>query len=43
MSMQISVMIPNFNHGHLLESCIKLYANQQFIPAEVIVVDDGYF
>ena len=39
--MKISVFIPNYNHGHFLQKCIKKYASQEFKPFEIIISDDG--
>jgi glycosyltransferase involved in cell wall biosynthesis len=38
--MRISVFIPNYNHGHLLDVCINLYLIQSVKPHEIIIVDD---
>lgn len=39
--MKISALVPNYNHGHYLDRCIKRYVNQEFKPIEIIIVDDG--
>src|SRR6266516_1219724 len=37
----VSVIIPNYNHGHLLERCIGALLNQSRRPDEIIIVDDA--
>jgi len=37
----ISVIIPNFNHGHYLDDCLEALLNQSQKPLEIIVVDDA--
>jgi glycosyltransferase involved in cell wall biosynthesis len=37
----ISVIIPNFNHGHYLDDCLEELLNQSHKPDEIIVVDDA--
>lgn len=37
----ISVIIPTYNDGDLLERCLRSVAAQQALSVEVIVVDDG--
>lgn len=37
----ISVVIPSFNDGHLLEPCLRSIGSQSLTPLEVIIVDDG--
>lgn len=37
----VSVIIPNYNHAHFLESAIGCYLSQTCDPLEIIVVDDG--
>ena len=39
--MKISVLIPNYNHSHYLERCIKRYVYQKLKPIEIVIVDDG--
>ena len=39
--MKISVLIPNYNHGKLIEDCLMRYINQTKLPYEIIFVDDG--
>jgi glycosyltransferase involved in cell wall biosynthesis len=35
------VVIPNYNHGHLIEDALAAIGRQTMAPAEVVVVDDG--
>ena len=37
----LSVVIPNYNHGHCLPDCLNGIFQQSVAPLEVIVVDDG--
>jgi glycosyltransferase involved in cell wall biosynthesis len=37
----MSVVIPNYNHGHLIEEALAAIRGQTMLPAEVVVVDDG--
>ncbi|OGH81259.1 MAG: hypothetical protein A3I29_02555 [Candidatus Magasanikbacteria bacterium RIFCSPLOWO2_02_FULL_44_11] len=37
----ISVIIPIFNHAHLLERILLSLANQSYRPLEVVIVNDG--
>lgn len=37
----ISVVTPNYNHGHLVEACIRSVAAQDVPVLEQIVIDDG--
>jgi hypothetical protein len=37
----MSVVMPNFNHGHLIEQALAAIARQTMLPFEVVVVDDG--
>tara|TARA_B100000579_G_scaffold411196_1_gene401814 strand:+ start:93 stop:323 length:231 start_codon:yes stop_codon:yes gene_type:complete len=37
----IAVIIPNFNHGHLIEQSILSTFDQSVRPNEIIVIDDG--
>jgi glycosyltransferase involved in cell wall biosynthesis len=37
----MSVVIPNYNHGHLIEDALGAIGRQTMAPAEVVVVDDG--
>lgn len=39
--MKLSVVIPNYNHGHLLHRCVGALSEQSRIPDEVIIVDDA--
>jgi glycosyltransferase involved in cell wall biosynthesis len=36
-----SVVIPNYNHGHYLESALEGHLTQRVPPREIIVVDDA--
>jgi glycosyltransferase involved in cell wall biosynthesis len=38
---RMSVVIPNYNHGHLIEDALAAISRQTMLPSEVIVVDDG--
>jgi glycosyltransferase involved in cell wall biosynthesis len=38
---RMSVVMPNFNHGHLIEQALAAIARQSLLPFEVVVVDDG--
>jgi glycosyltransferase involved in cell wall biosynthesis len=37
----MSVVIPNYNHGHLIGDALAAIDRQTMAPAEVVVVDDG--
>ena len=37
----LSVVMPNFNHGHYLKEALESVLAQSFKPLEVIVVDDA--
>jgi glycosyltransferase involved in cell wall biosynthesis len=37
----MSIVVPNYNHGHLIEEALGAIAGQTMQPHEVIVVDDG--
>ena len=37
----ITVVIPNFNHGHLIEESVLSTFEQSVPPDEIIIVDDG--
>jgi alpha-1,3-rhamnosyltransferase len=38
---EVSVLIPSYNHGNFVESCIRSILNQTRPPAQLIVIDDG--
>jgi glycosyltransferase involved in cell wall biosynthesis len=38
---RISVVLPNFNHGHLVEGALRALLTQSLPPSEIIVVDDA--
>src|SRR4029453_6103684 len=38
---RMSVVIPNYNHGHLIEEALLAISGQTMPPAEVVVCDDG--
>jgi len=40
-NIDISVVIPTFNHGHFLEDCLASVLSQRDAVIEIIVVDDG--
>ncbi|NQN91012.1 glycosyltransferase family 2 protein [Streptococcus suis] len=37
----ISIIIPNFNRGHLLKEVLESVLNQTYQPLEIVVVDDA--
>ena len=37
----MSIVVPNYNHGHLIGEALGAIAAQTVAPFEVIVVDDG--
>jgi len=37
----LSVILPNYNHGHLLPVCINAMISQSVPPSEIVIVDDG--
>lgn len=37
----ITVIVPNFNHGHLIGNCIDALLNQDFRNFEVVIIDDN--
>jgi glycosyltransferase involved in cell wall biosynthesis len=38
---RMSVVIPNYNHGHLIADALGAISRQTMLPSEVVVVDDG--
>jgi len=38
---RMSVVIPNYNHGHLIEDTLFAISEQTLPPSEIVVVDDG--
>jgi glycosyltransferase involved in cell wall biosynthesis len=38
---RMSVVIPNYNHGHLIADALGQISRQTMLPSEVVVVDDG--
>ena len=38
---RMSVVIPNYNHGQLLEEALAAICRQTMLPFEVVVIDDG--
>jgi glycosyltransferase involved in cell wall biosynthesis len=38
---RMSIVMPNYNHGHLIEEALAAIAGQTKPPFEIIVVDDG--
>ena len=38
---RMSVVMPNYNHGHLIEQALVAISRQTMLPFEVVVVDDG--
>ena len=37
----LSVVLPNYNHGHLLPRAVQALLKQEVPPDEIIIVDDG--
>ena len=37
----LSVVMPNYNHGHYIQEALEAILSQSFPPSEVIVIDDG--
>lgn len=37
----LSVVMPNYNHGHYIQDSLEAIARQSFKPLEVVVVDDA--
>ena len=40
-SATVSVILPNYNHGHFLERPIEALLSQDRRPAEILLIDDG--
>lgn len=40
-SPKITVVVPNFNHGHLIGECIDGLLNQDFTDFKVVIIDDN--
>jgi hypothetical protein len=38
---ELSVLIPNYNHAHYLPAAIESVVTQNFIPREIVVIDDA--
>jgi glycosyltransferase involved in cell wall biosynthesis len=38
---RLSVVLPNYNHGHYLPACLKAMLEQSVPPFEIVAVDDG--
>src|SRR5262245_37122105 len=38
---QLSVVLPNYNHGHLLPRAVRALLAQEPPPHEIIIIDDG--
>jgi glycosyltransferase involved in cell wall biosynthesis len=38
---RMSIVVPNYNHGHLIGEALAAIAKQTMLPFEVVVVDDG--
>jgi hypothetical protein len=38
---RMSVVMPNYNHGHFLQEALVAISRQTMLPFEVVVVDDG--
>ena len=38
---RMSVVMPNYNHGYLIEQALVAISRQTMLPFEVVVVDDG--
>ena len=38
---RLSIVIPNYNHGHIVEAALAAISQQTMRPFEVVVVDDG--
>src|ERR1043166_952802 len=38
---KLSVIVPNYNHGHYLPVCLQSILDQSWPADEIIVIDDG--
>jgi glycosyltransferase involved in cell wall biosynthesis len=38
---RLSIVMPNYNHGHIVEEALAAISQQTMPPLEVVVVDDG--
>lgn len=38
---EISVIVPNYNHAHFLPACLDAIVNQTYPPCEILLVDDA--
>lgn len=41
MNPEVSVVIPSYNYGHMIEACIASVRAQRGVNMEIIVIDDG--
>ncbi|MEV4313751.1 glycosyltransferase family 2 protein [Actinocrispum sp. NPDC049592] len=39
--MLVSVIVPNYNYGHVLGQCLRAIQAQSYSPIEIVLVDDG--
>jgi glycosyltransferase involved in cell wall biosynthesis len=39
--MQVSVVVPTYNHGAYVEQCLQSIARQTLPPSQVVIIDDG--
>ena len=38
---RVSVVVPSYNHGRFVESTLRSIFKQTFVPAKLLVIDDG--
>jgi glycosyltransferase involved in cell wall biosynthesis len=38
---KVSVILPNYNHGKYLETCLNALVQQSVLPSEIVVIDDA--